>query len=77
MDWPAMIQPSARPRWRAEVDRVLLSSEPYRFGPEHVAEAQALCPRARVQCIDGELLGWYGPRAVAGLRHLQMLAAPQ
>ena len=69
------VEPGAA--WLAEVDRVLLSSEPYRFGPEHVAEAQALCPRARVQCIDGELLGWYGPRAAAGLRHLQMLAAPQ
>ncbi len=70
-----VVEPGAA--WLAEVDRVLLSSEPYRFGPEHAAEAQALCPRARVQCIDGELLGWYGPRAVAGLHHLQALAAPQ
>ena len=26
----------------------------------HVAEAQALCPAARVQRVDGELLSWYG-----------------
>ena len=32
----------------------------------HVAAAQALCPAARVQRVDGELLSWYGARAVAG-----------
>ena len=62
--------------WLADVDRVLLSSEPYRFEAHHCAEAQALCPRARVQLIDGELLSWYGPRAAAGLRYLQGLSEP-
>jgi len=62
--------------WLADVDRVLLSSEPYRFEACHRAEAQALCPRARVQLVDGELLSWYGPRAAAGLRYLQGLARP-
>jgi ABC-type Fe3+-hydroxamate transport system substrate-binding protein len=61
--------------WLAEVDRVLLSSEPYRFTNAHLAEAQALCPRARVQFVDGELISWYGPRAAAGLRYLRGLAA--
>lgn len=61
--------------WLAEVDRVLLSSEPYRFEAAHVAEARALCPQARVQAVDGELLSWYGPRAAAGLRYLRVLAA--
>lgn len=60
--------------WLADVDRVLLSSEPFRFGPAHEARAQALCPKARVQRVDGELLSWYGPRAVAGLRYLRALA---
>lgn len=62
--------------WLAGVDRVLLSSEPYRFESRHRAEAQALCPRARVELVDGELLSWYGPRTAAGLRYLQGLAAP-
>jgi ABC-type Fe3+-hydroxamate transport system substrate-binding protein len=57
------------------LQEVLLSSEPYRFGPQHVAEAQALCPGARVRLVDGELLSWYGPRATQGLRYLQQLAA--
>lgn len=60
--------------WLAEVERVLLSSEPYRFDAGHLAEAQALCPRARVQLVDGELLSWYGPRAAAGLRYLRELS---
>ncbi|NUZ04408.1 helical backbone metal receptor [Piscinibacter koreensis] len=60
--------------WLAAVDRVLLSSEPFAFGPEHAARAAALCPNALVQHVDGELLSWYGPRAVAGLRYLRDLA---
>jgi hypothetical protein len=62
--------------WLSQVDRVLLSSEPYAFGAQHLAEAQALCPNAQVQRVDGELLGWYGPRAVPGLRYLRELAGP-
>jgi hypothetical protein len=61
--------------WLAQVERVLLSSEPYRFDTAHRAAAQALCPRAQVQLVDGELLSWYGPRAVPGLRYLRELAA--
>ncbi|WP_431264359.1 helical backbone metal receptor [Roseateles chitinivorans] len=60
--------------WLAEIDELLLSSEPYRFGEEHLAEAQALCPNARVRLVDGELISWYGPRAADGLRYLRELA---
>jgi hypothetical protein len=28
-----------------------------------------------VRIVDGELVSWYGPRAVAGLRYLRGLAA--
>jgi ABC-type hemin transport system substrate-binding protein len=61
--------------WLAQVEQVLLSSEPYPFGPAHVGEAQALCPHARVRLVDGELISWYGPRAAEGLRYLRTLAA--
>lgn len=60
--------------WLAGIDRVLLSSEPYRFDARHVAEAQALCPQAQVQLVDGELLSWWGSRGAAGLRYLGQLA---
>ncbi len=60
--------------WLAEVDLVLLSSEPYAFGEHHFEAVRALCPQARVRLVDGELLSWYGSRAVAGLRYLRGLA---
>jgi hypothetical protein len=59
--------------WLASVERVLLSSEPFAFEARHVEEAQALCPDAEVRRVDGELLSWYGARAVAGLAYLRAL----
>jgi ABC-type Fe3+-hydroxamate transport system substrate-binding protein len=61
--------------WLAEVQQVLLSSEPYAFGVKHVELARALCPQAQIRVVDGELISWYGPRAAAGLRYLRELAA--
>jgi hypothetical protein len=52
---------------------VLLSSEPFAFEARHVAAAQALCPGATILRVDGELLSWYGARAVAGLAYLRTL----
>jgi ABC-type hemin transport system substrate-binding protein len=69
--YPAL---TGREPWLDEVERVLLSSEPFAFQERHLAEARALCPAARVMRVDGELLSWYGPRAVAGLRYLRDLA---
>jgi ABC-type Fe3+-hydroxamate transport system substrate-binding protein len=61
--------------WLMDVQEVLLSSEPYAFTQEHLAMAQALCPRARVRLVDGERLSWYGPRTAAGLRYVRELAS--
>ncbi|MEO7116214.1 MAG: helical backbone metal receptor [Caldimonas sp.] len=61
--------------WLAEVEQVLLSSEPFAFQDRHADEARALCPQATVRRVDGELLSWYGSRAVLGLRYLRELAA--
>ena len=55
--------------WLAQVDRVLLSSEPYRFRERHLAEVAAWSGRP-VQLIDGEWASWYGSRAIAGLAAL-------
>lgn len=46
----------------ADPDVVLLSSEPFPFAEQHVAEVQAIAPRARIVLVDGEALSWYGPR---------------
>ena len=58
--------------WVGQAQRVLLSTEPYRFQDKHLAEVAALCGRP-VQLIDGEWTSWYGSRAVAGLRALAAL----
>jgi ABC-type Fe3+-hydroxamate transport system substrate-binding protein len=66
--------------WLAQVDRVLLSSEPYRFDTSHVAQVQTWMqshnPAARVQLVDGELLSWYGSRSIPGLAYLAELGVP-
>ncbi len=53
------------------VDRVLLSSEPYPFRERHLDEVRAALPGLPVQLIDGEMISWYGSRAIAGLDYLQ------
>jgi ABC-type Fe3+-hydroxamate transport system substrate-binding protein len=58
--------------WRADIDRVLLSTEPYRFAEKHLTEAAA-CFGKPAQLIDGEMVSWYGSRAIAGLRYLAQL----
>ncbi len=60
----------------ANVDHVLLSSEPYRFRERDVALVQKRLPPAAhctVSLIDGEMTSWYGSRAIQGLRHLGQL----
>ena len=56
----------------ANVDVVLLSSEPYMFREPHVAEARTMpeLRGRRVALIDGEMTSWYGSRAIAGLEYL-------
>lgn len=57
------------------VDLALLSSEPYPFAERHVAEVAAvLGPGTRVHLVAGDMLAWYGSRAVAGIGYLQDLA---
>jgi ABC-type Fe3+-hydroxamate transport system substrate-binding protein len=58
-----------------EVDRVLLSSEPFHFREHHVPEVEALVPGAEVTLIDGEMTSWYGSRAIAGIDYLREYTA--
>ena len=60
----------------ADVDHVLLSSEPYRFRERDVAAVQKLLPpeaQCSVRLIDGEMTSWYGSRAIRGLGYLGRL----
>lgn len=64
--------------WLGDVDLVLLSTEPYRFGAGHADEVRrqlaARDLRPEVHIIDGEWCSWYGSRAVQGLSQLAALA---
>lgn len=59
------------------VDRVLLSSEPYPFGPQHVEEVTAALGSigCRVQLVDGRLLSWHGSSSIAGVDHAARVLA--
>lgn len=59
----------------AEVDLVLFASEPFPFQPRHIEAFRAAHPghAAKAMAIDGEMVSWYGSRAVAGLAYLAAL----
>lgn len=59
------------PAWQ-RADAVLLSSEPYPFREKHLEEVQAGTGKT-VRLVDGELLSWYGSRAIAGVRYARQL----
>ncbi|RJG25059.1 helical backbone metal receptor [Massilia cavernae] len=58
----------------AGIDGVLLSTEPYRFTEAH-AEALEKQIGKPVRLVDGEMMSWYGSRALAGLRYLRALSS--
>jgi hypothetical protein len=76
---PRLRDPARYPRFEwseqlvAQVDGVLLSSEPYRFTEAHVDALERQIGKP-VRLVDGEMMSWYGSRAVAGLRYLRRLA---
>ncbi|HEY8608587.1 MAG TPA: helical backbone metal receptor [Noviherbaspirillum sp.] len=61
-------------RLAAAVDMVLLSTEPYRFTEGHVDALERQVGKP-VLLVDGEMLSWYGSRAIAGLGYLRALGA--
>ncbi len=56
----------------ANIDEVLLSSEPYRFTDQHVDALERQIGKP-VRLIDGEMLSWYGNRSIQGLDYLAKL----
>lgn len=60
----------------AETDLILFSTEPYRFKPEDLVdfERQYNCPPQILALIDGEMVSWYGSRAIHGLDYLRRFA---
>ncbi|MFT4581827.1 MAG: ABC-type Fe3+-hydroxamate transport system substrate-binding protein [Gammaproteobacteria bacterium] len=61
-----------------KVGTVLLSSEPYPFKSKHIAEVKEIFGSdTKVSLVDGEMLSWYGSRAIAGLDYLRNMASRQ
>lgn len=54
--------PTVSPDDLAGTDEILLSSEPYPFTEQHVAELAEVLPHARIRLVDGEPFSWYGSR---------------
>jgi ABC-type Fe3+-hydroxamate transport system substrate-binding protein len=60
----------------AEVDDLLLSSEPFPFQAKHIAALRQAYPALgqKARLIDGEMASWYGSRAIVGLSYLSAFA---
>lgn len=41
---------------------IFLSSEPYPFKERHKAIFEKICPKAKIEIVDGEMFSWYGSR---------------
>lgn len=67
--------PSLEPQALRALDPelVLLSSEPYPFQEEHLAELAALVPSARLRLVDGVPFSWYGSRVAEAPAYLREL----
>ena len=55
-----------------DLDLILLSSEPYRFIEQHVDALEQQCGKP-VLLLDGEMISWYGSRAILGINYLREL----
>ncbi len=43
---------------------IFLSSEPYPFKEQDIAELQIKFPKAKIKLVDGEMFSWYGSRLI-------------
>ena len=60
----------------AEADLILFATEPFPFQERHVAEFIRRFPGAagKAHLVGGDMLSWYGSRAIPGLDYLRELA---
>lgn len=57
-----------------DIDLVLFSSEPFPFKKHHLEAFAAKFPGTGAAAIDGQMISWYGSRAIQGLDYLRDLA---
>lgn len=60
-----------------QVDLVLFASEPFPFRDQHLSAFIAAHPRhaGKARRIDGEMMSWYGSRALQGVGYLRRFVA--
>lgn len=54
---------------------VLLSSEPYPFKDQHIAEIKAVLPSSQIVLVDGEMFSWYGSRLLLAPKYFRQISA--
>ncbi len=61
----------------ASVERILLASEPFRFTSKHrdALSADARLAGKTIELVDGQMISWYGSRAIEGVDYLRNLAS--
>lgn len=57
----------------ARCQLLFLSSEPYPFRDQHIAELQSYLPDTRIMLVDGEPFSWYGSRLLQAPKYFQSL----
>ena len=68
--WPRYPEISLKELLKSSPELVLLSSEPYPFKEQHIAEVHAALPHAKVLLVDGEMFSWYGSRLLRAPEYL-------
>ncbi|MFV0565233.1 MAG: ABC transporter substrate-binding protein [Flavobacteriaceae bacterium] len=56
-----------------DVEIIMLSSEPYPFGPKHKKTFETHFPNAKILLVDGEMFSWYGPRLLQAFEYFKTL----
>lgn len=56
-----------------KADFIFLSTEPYRFTEQHVAELQNVFVNTKIALVDGEIFSWYGSRMLKAAEYFKQL----
>jgi len=56
---------------QADLDLLMLSSEPYPFKDKHKQELQSFLPNTHIDIVDGEMFSWYGSRLLKTSAYLK------
>jgi ABC-type Fe3+-hydroxamate transport system substrate-binding protein len=58
---------------QANLDLILLSSEPFPFQEKQKYEFEERCPGIQIELVDGEMFSWYGSRLLKAIPYFKSL----